>query len=278
MSASSTECHGGWPNVERMADPHIRTEVADGVATITIDRPAKKGAVTYAMLFALTDAVAAAGTDDDVQVVVLTGAPGTFCAGTDLADLATIPGKVRGLRGEAHETDRWWPLVTCPKPTIAAIDGPAVGMGAEWTSHCDLRIGTPNARFAWNFVHRGLVPDTGAGSWLLPRLIGHQQALRLLYTGEFWSAEQALAAGYLLDIVQPEALLPTVHALAQQIRAGSPFALRRIKALVYDGATASVADHMGRHTAALAQCFASDDHREGVASFLEQRPAHFTGS
>jgi enoyl-CoA hydratase len=151
-------------------------------------------------------------------------------------------------------------------------------MGAEFTSQCDIRIASPNARFAWNFVHRGLVPDTGAGSWLLPRLIGVSNALRLLYTGEFLSADAALALGYVHQVVPQAALMDTVRALAASIARGSPFSQQRIKALVYEGFTASVEDHMSRHGKALAECFASDDHREGVASFLERREANFTGT
>ena len=205
------------------------------------------------------------------------GRPGAFCAGTDLADLATIPGTERGLRGSADDHDKWWPLLQCPQPTICAIDGPAVGMGAEFTSQCDIRIATPNARFAWNFVHRGLVPDTGAGTWLLPRLVGLQNALRLLYTGEFVSVEQALELGYVSQVVSSDSLLDTAYTLATTIATGSPHSQRLIKSLVYEGITSSVEDHMQRHTAAMSASFKSDDHREGVASFLERRPAAFTG-
>jgi enoyl-CoA hydratase len=160
---------------------------------------------------------------------------------------------------------------------IAAIDGPAVGMGAEFSSQCDLRLATPNARFAWNFAHRGLVPDTGAGSWLLPRLLGHQKALELLYTGRFVDAEEALALGYVLDLVDPEDLLERARALATAIRAGSPFSHDRIKRLVYAGLGRTVGEHMVDHVQAMKDCFASDDHAEGVASFLERRPPRFTG-
>src|SRR5262249_5231028 len=137
---------------------------------------------------------------------------------------------------------------------------------------------SPNARFAWNFVHRGLVPDTGAGSWLLPRLIGPQRALRLLYTGEFLSAQEALAIGYVAQLVPSAELLPTVLALAKTIAAGSPFSQQRIKALVYEGLGADVAEHIQRHTVALAECFKSNDHKEGVGAFLERREAKFTGA
>lgn len=256
---------------------HIRLDIEDSIATITIDRPEKKNAITYAMLSELVDAFRTAGADDRARVVILTGVAGSFCAGTDLADLATIPGKDRGLRGSADDEHAWWPAVSCPKPVIAAIDGAAVGMGAEYTSQCDVRIATPRARFAWNFSHRGLVPDTGAGSWLLPRLIGVQPALRLLYSGDFLAAPEALALGYVSAIVEPDELLAAARAEAQRFFAGSPMSQRMIKRLVYEGLGRDVSDHMAAHTQALAACFKSDDHHEGVASFLERRPANFTG-
>jgi enoyl-CoA hydratase/carnithine racemase len=256
---------------------HIRYEVSDAIGTITIDRPEKRNAVTYAMLSDLIAAFRTAGADDRARVIILTGVPGAFCAGTDLADLATIPGTERGLRGEAGAHDVWWPAVACPKPVIAAIDGPAVGMGAEYSSHCDVRIGTPNARFAWNFSHRGLVPDTGAGSWLLPRLIGVQPALRLLYSGEMISANEALRLGFLGAIVPSEDLAAAARAEAERFLQGSPMSLRLIKSLVYEGFGRDLPAHMQAHTTALASCFKSDDHREGVAAFLERRPASFTG-
>jgi enoyl-CoA hydratase len=256
---------------------HIHYEVAEGVATVTIDRPEKRNAMTYAVLGDFIETVGRAGDDPEARVVIVTGVPGAFCAGTDLSDLSSVPGEQRGLRGEAHERNRWWPLVQCPKPTIAAVDGPAVGMGAEFTSQCDLRLATPNARFAWNFAHRGLVPDTGAGSWLLPRIVGHQHAMRLLYTGDFLGADEALALGYVLAVVSPEDLLTAARELAQRILAGSPLSHRLVKELVYEGYGKDVGEHMEAHTRALAACFKSEDHREGVASFLERRPAKFTG-
>jgi enoyl-CoA hydratase/carnithine racemase len=255
----------------------IRYDVSDRVATITIDRPAKRNAVTYAMLGELIAAFGRAGSDDDARVVIFTGVPGAFCAGTDLADLATIPGTERGLRGEAGDHDIWWPAVSCPKPVIAAIDGPAVGMGAEYASQCDVRIATPNARFAWNFSQRGLVPDTGAGSWLLPRLIGVQPALRLLYSGDMIDADTALSLGFVSAIVPSEDLAVTARAEAERFLSSSPMSQRLIKELLYAGLGRDVDAHMAAHTKALAACFKSDDHREGVASFLERRPANFTG-
>lgn len=257
---------------------HIELEVRDHVATITINRPEKRNAMSFAVLGDFIETVHGVGEDAEVRAVVLTGVPGAFCAGTDLSDLASVPGEQRGLRGTARERGRWWPLVEIPQPTICAIDGPAVGMGAEFTSQCDLRLATPNARFAWNFAHRGLVPDTGAGTWLLPKLLGPQRAFELLYTGRFVSADEALALGYVLDVVSPEEVLPRAQALARSIAEGSsPLSTRLVKQLVYEGFSGDVDAHMSRHTQSMATCFRSDDHREGVASFLERRPARFTG-
>lgn len=261
-----------------MTAEHIKTSVdADGVAILRIDRPEKRNAMTYAMLGAFMDAVRALGEDDAVRVVIVTGSGGAFCAGTDLADLATVPGETRGTRGAAHEEDRWWPLLRCPKPVIGAIDGYAVGMGAEFSSQCDVRIISTRARFAWNFAQRGLVPDTGAGSWILPRLIGPQRALRLLYSAAFLEAPEALEIGYAAEMVAPEDLEAAALAEARRYLSCSPFSLKRIKDLVWKGLERDVAGHMTAHVAALTECFRSEDHKEGVASFLERRPARFVG-
>lgn len=262
-----------------MTAHHIKlTQDKDGIAVLSIDRPDKRGAMTYAMLARFIEAVREAGVDDSVRVLIVTGAGGSFCAGTDLSDLSTIPGETRGVRGAAHEGDVWWPLVACPKPVIGAIDGYAVGMGAEFSSQCDVRIITPRTRFAWNFAHRGLVPDTGAGSWLLPRLIGPSRALRLLYSGGFLEAEEALAIGYANAIAEPETLMDAARAEARRYLACSPFSIRRMKELVWRGLERDVSGHMQAHVAALSACFKSADHKEGVAAFLEKRPAKFTGT
>lgn len=255
----------------------IRYEVADGVGTITIDRPEKRNAMTYAMLGDFIAAVGEAGRDDAARVVIVTGAGGAFCAGTDLADLATVPGETRGVRGTAEQTDVWWPIVQCPKPVIGAIDGPAVGMGVEFATQCDVRIATTRARFGWVFVHRGLVPDTGAGTWLLPRLVGPSAALELLYSGRIIEADEAEALGFVHDVVAPEGLEAAARAMAERFLAGSPFAVARIKELVYRGLERDVAGHMGAHVEALSACFESEDHEEGVAAFLERGQASFTG-
>ena len=252
----------------------IRCEVDDAVATLVIDRPAKRNALTWALLGDFLAAVARLGEDPAVRVVIVTGAGGAFCAGTDLADLAARPASERGGGGAASREPAW-PLVACPKPVIAAVDGVAVGMGAEFTSQCDVRIASTRARFAWNFAHRGLVPDTGAGTWLLPRLVGPARALDWLYSGRFVEADEALALGYVSRLVAPEQCLPAARELARSFLAGSPFSQRHMKELLYRGLARTQAEHMAAHGEALAACFRSADHREGVAAFLEKRPARF---
>ena len=255
----------------------IMYDVSEGVATITINRPEKKNAITFKMLADFLAAFKRAGEDADARVVVLKGTDGAFCAGTDLSDLASVPGEERGLRGSASERSKWWPIVECPKPVIGVIDGPAVGMGAEFASQCDIRIASTRARFAWNFSHRGLVPDTGAGSWLLPKLIGTSQALWLLYSGEFISAREAHELKFVSGVFEAEDLDDRTRDLTDAILQGSPFSQQRIKKLVYEGLGNEVSAHMANHTKALAECFSSEDHKEGVASFLERREPKFTG-
>ena len=247
---------------------------SDGIATLAIDRAEKRNAMTWAMLEAFNERVAEAGADHKVRVLIVTGTDGAFCAGTDLADLANTPASARGGRRSGGEA---WPLLRCPKPVIAAIDGYAVGMGAELTSQCDVRIVSDRARFAWNFAHRGLVPDTGAGSWLLPRLIGPQRALRLLYSGAMLEAAEAHAIGYAAEIVAPKDLREAALSEAQRYLASSPFSLTRIKELVWHGLERDAHTHLTAHREKLGECFASADHKEGVAAFLERRQAKFTG-
>lgn len=251
--------------------------VDDRVATITINKPERRNAMSYATLAEFHAAIARAGGDEDAHVVIVTGAGGAFCAGTDLTDLAQTPEGERGGRSPDSVPRSAWPLVECPKPVIGAVDGAAVGMGAEFATQCDVRIASSKARFAWNFVKRGLVADTGAGTFLLPRIIGHVEAARLLFSGDFLSAEDALRLGFVSAVVEPDELLAAARTEAERYLSSSPFSVSRTKRLLYDAMSGVVAEHSARTSKALQECFASDDHREGVASFLERREATFTG-
>jgi enoyl-CoA hydratase/carnithine racemase len=260
-----------------MTAHHIRFETGeDGIAVLTIDRAAKRNAMSWAMLGAFNAAIDQASQDAAIRVLIVTGVAGAFCAGTDLSDLQDNPVAGRP-RDETRDTP-WWPLTACPKPVIAAIDGYAVGMGAELASQCDVRLVSPNAKFAWNFGHRGLVPDTGAGSWLLPRILGPSRALHLLYSGEVIDADEALRLGFANELHASDQLLDAAMALARRYLAASPVSLSRMKQLVWQGMERDVAAHMKAHANALAECVKSNDHKEGVAAFLEKRAPNFTGT
>ena len=160
--------------------------MSDRIATVTINRPERRNAMTASMNKEFHKKIRAAGEDDSVQVIIVTGAGGSFCSGTDLSDLDQQSSEDQVKEADAMErSEVFWPILYNPKPIIAAIDGYAVGMGAEFTSQCDIRIASTNCRLSWIFAKRGLVPDTGAGSWLLAKLIGLQKALELLFTGRF---------------------------------------------------------------------------------------------
>ncbi len=255
----------------------IHYEAADGVATITIDRPERRNALDRSHVQDLLGAVARASTDDEARTVIITGSGGVFSSGTDMTGADEI--------GPAHDDwwatmepeGWWWPIVRSPKPFIAAVDGAAIGMGVELTSHCDWRIASTRARFSWNFVHRGLVPDTGAGTWLLPRQVGLANALRLVFEGEPIRAETAKNMGYVHAVVEPEALLRSAREQARKLAAASPLSIRLAKQLIYEGLGRSVADHLPAHVEALRECLASSDHAEGVAAFFDRRPPRFTG-
>jgi len=256
----------------------IGYEVDGAVATITIDRPERRNAVDRAHVQDLLAAVARASADESVRAVILTGSGGVFCAGTDMSDPDEIGPTHEDWWATMAPEGWWWPIVRSAKPFIAAVDGAAVGMGVELTSHCDWRIASSRARFSWNFVHRGLVPDTGAGTWLLPRQVGLANALRLVFSGEPIRAETAKNMGYVHIVVEPEALARTAREEAERLAAVSPLSIRLMKQLIYDGLGRSVADHLPAHVEALRACFASADHAEGMAAFFEKRPARFTGT
>lgn len=254
----------------------IRYETRDHIAHVIIDRPEKRGAMNYAILADFFAAIGRAGTDDDVRAVILEGTGGSFCAGTDLSDLNDTPIEERGKRG-AEQPLPPMVITACPRPVIAAIDGPAVGMGAEFATQSDVRIASTRAKFGWVFVLRGLVADTGAGTFLLPRIVGYSEAMRLLFSGEIIDAQTALDIGFVSAVVEPEDLPAAAEEEAKRYLAGSPFAVARMKRLVYDGINNDVATHAAQTAALLAECFKSEDHAEGIAAFLERRPANFTG-
>ena len=262
-----------------MAD--VEYNIVGATAVLRFNRPDHMNAITYEMLEDIERIAREANADDRVRAVVVTGAGRAFSAGTDLQQLSAQP-PARGRAesyGEAYDVDRPapWTFPSIKKPVIAAINGAAVGLGAEFTLQCDLRIAAESARIGWVFVHRGLVPDTAAGTWLLSRIVGLQEAARLLFSGEIINSARAKEIGYVLEVVPDAELMDRAMALAASVSQGSPLSAAEIKRLLYRGLTRDAMEHVADSTATITRMFASEDFKEGVRAFLEKRPPHWVG-
>jgi enoyl-CoA hydratase/carnithine racemase len=258
----------------------IRYEVADSVLTITMNRPDRLNAWTPTMLTELLDALDRSDADDDVRVVIVTGAGRGFCAGADLeAGGSTFDYRERGVQddvprdGGGRFTLR---VFASKKPVIAAINGPAVGVGATMTLPMDVRLASTSAKMGFVFTRRGIVPEA-CSSWFLPRVVGISQAMEWVATGRVFSAQEAHAGG-LVRSVHPEGeLLGAAQALAREIADNAaPVSVALARRLLW---TMLGAGHpMEAHRADSRAMFSrgqSDDAREGVTSFLEKRDAQF---
>ncbi|GIW16849.1 enoyl-CoA hydratase/isomerase family protein [Tepidiforma sp.] len=261
--------------------PDIEYTLEGSTAVLRLNRPEKMNAITYEMLGAIEDAIRQAGTDDRVRALVLTGTGRAFSAGTDLQQLSSQPptaGRAESYgRAYAESRPAPWTFASIGKPTIAAVNGVAVGVGVEFTSQCDFRIAAESARFGWVFVHRGLVPDTAAGTWLLARIVGLQNAAYLLYSGEIISATRALDIGYVHEVVPDAELMERALAFAHTVSRGSPLATAETKRLLYRGLTRDPMDHLADSTETIGRLFASEDFKEGVRAFLEHRDPQWKG-
>jgi enoyl-CoA hydratase/carnithine racemase len=258
-------------------------EVADHVATISLNRPDRMNAMTFEAGEQLQRAFALADEDDDVRVVVLTGRGRAFCAGDDVADAWTDERMEATLRELADVRPPVTPevrtILRCRKPTIAAVNGAAVGIGMDLAILCDVVLASENASFSQLFVKLGLTADV-TGLWRLPQLVGLAKATELLLTGDKITADEALRIGLVARVVTADELLPTAYGLAARIAANPPLAVRHIKEGLRRGLGRTYGDlddlaaFVGN---SLARLFRSDDHKEAATAFLEKRPATFTG-
>jgi enoyl-CoA hydratase/carnithine racemase len=267
----------------------------DGILTLTLDRPDALHAFTVTMAAELEDAFTRVATDDEVRAVVVTGAGRAFCAGMDLSAEGNVFGLDETLEPtpadlREHLTEEPFQsgvrdtggkvtlaVHACRKPVIAAINGPAVGIGATMTLAMDIRMASEKARIGFVFGRLGIVPEA-ASSWFLPRIVGLQTALEWVYAADILTAEEALAGGLVRSVHAPDDLLPAALELARRFtRDRSPVALALARELIYAGAAAP--HPLDAHRAdSLAMWHASvGDGREGVAAFLEKRPPRFTG-
>ncbi len=253
-------------------------EVADRVATITLNRPEKLNAFTGPMLDAWTDALVEAQRDDGVHVVVVTGAGRAFCAGGDVGRMGEAKGTALELKNELWERVHRIPktLEAMDKPVIAMVNGPAVGAGMGMALMCDVRIASDQARFSTGYVGVGLVPGDG-DTYFLPRLVGPAKALELFWSGAFIDAAEALRLGIANRVARAEELRPVTYELARRIADGPQIAIRMIKRLVYQSARLDLSTHLDLVSSHMAIVRQTSDHAEGAAAFLEKRAPKFRG-
>ncbi len=262
----------------------IAYDVSDGIATITLDRPDQLNAFTNSMMYQLLDVFDRTDADDDVRAVIVTGRGRGFCAGADLSG----GGATFTKGGSDIQTDSGVPrdgggmvslrIFECLKPVIAAINGPAVGVGITMTLPMDIRLVSETAKIGFVFARRGIVPEA-TSSWFLPRLVGIQTAAEWAYTGRLLTAAEVHAGGLVRSVHAPDDLLPAARAIAREIAdhtAPVSVALTRQMLWRMLGADHPMEAHRVDSRAILARG-ASDDSREGVMSFLEKRPPNFPG-
>jgi 2-(1,2-epoxy-1,2-dihydrophenyl)acetyl-CoA isomerase len=254
--------------------PVLRVETADGIATVTLDRPDALNALTIPLKEALIDAFRGFADDGDVRAIVLTGAGRAFCAGQDLKERLE-PG-APPLDVELRE--RYNPLVralrAAPQPVIAAVNGVAAGAGASIAFACDLRIAADTARFVLAFGQIGLIPDSGA-TWTLQRLVGASRAAEIALLNEPLAAEEAARIGLVTRVVPAEELQAEARALAGRLAALSPVALARTKRALQAAAASSFEEALELEAELQGEAGAHPDHAEGIAAFVEKRPPRF---
>jgi enoyl-CoA hydratase/carnithine racemase len=255
-------------------------ELHEGVLTITLNRPERLNAWTPTMGNELMEALDRADADDQVRVVVVTGAGRGFCAGADLAAGGeTFDWRARGGAGEVpHDGGGRFVLrvFECTKPVIAAINGPAVGVGATMTLPMDVRLAADEARIGFVFARRGIVPEA-CSSWFLPRVVGISRAMEWVATGRVFGADEALQAGLVRSLHPGDQLLDAARALAREIAENTaPVSVALARRLMWTmlGAEHPMLAHRADSRAMLARG-QSADAREGIAAFLEKRSAQF---
>ena len=275
-----------------MPNQETQYRIAERVATITLNRPDKLNAWTAIMEREARSAMEEAERDENVRVIVLTGAGRGFCAGADMSLLSAVAekgldaarlaqatqhtgGNSEAARADFQKKYSYFPALT--KPVIAAINGPAVGLGLVIALYCDLRLASDAARFGTAFAKRGLIAEYGM-AWMLPRLVGHANALELLFTARMIDAAEALRMGLVNQVYPQEAFPDKVREFAANLASNvSPRSLRVIKRQVYDAMFQTLAEAFESSEREMAASLACDDFKEGVAHFIGKRAPVFTG-
>lgn len=255
-----------------MDDGALLCSDRDGVRTLTLNRPRRKNAINRELWIALAQALTDADRDADVRTVVLAGAGGAFCSGADI----TTPDDSHPVRKLQRLTDVALALHELSKPTIAKVHGVAVGAGWNLALGCDLVVATPESSFSQIFSRRGLSVDLG-GSWLLPKIVGLQQAKRLVLLAETISAAEAHRLGLVTWVTPADEVDAFVADLARRLAGGPPIALAASKKLLNEGADRTLRDALSNEARAQVGNFATTDSAEAYAAFADKRDPSFTG-
>jgi enoyl-CoA hydratase/carnithine racemase len=266
--------------------PEVLYEVADHIATITLNAPGRMNTISGAMLDELTEALLRGDRDRDVRCIVLTGAGKAFCAGLDMAaQMGASKGSLGGLdngtgEGIPGELDlRATPptvLHNLDTPVVCALNGGAAGYGLDIALGCDIRIAAESAKLNPGFAKRGILPESG-GTWLLPRIVGYAKAAEIAFTGRTLTAAESLELGLVNHVVPNEHFAEAVRDMAGQIAANAPLAVRAIKRMMRAAETETFDQNVHHVFLQLLPLLRTDDFREGVAAYMEKRPPNFSG-
>lgn len=260
-------------SIERDESSPLLVTTEGAVVTVTLNRPHRRNALTEEMYQSIADVVHQLHSATDVRALILTGAGGSFCSGADVSAARDDTAPITRMR---HHSDVALAIHRLPFPTIAAVDGPAVGAGCNMALGCDLVLASDRAFFAEVFVRRGMGFDWG-GSWLLPRLVGMRMAKELAFFGERVPADEALRIGLVNRVVPVEELLPLAAEWAGRLASSAPLALTMLKEELHVSVGPPMATALGAETYGQIVQRATSDATEGFASFLEKREPRFEG-
>jgi 2-(1,2-epoxy-1,2-dihydrophenyl)acetyl-CoA isomerase len=259
-------------------------EKADGIATITLNRPERMNAFTPQMLDEWYQALLDAHLDPQVRAIIITGSGRGFCTGMDVTATATgqplwdpqvsLAENRNFLRDSVHPIPRL--VARLDKPYIVAVNGPAVGAGMDMASMADIRFASQGARFGMAYVRIGLIPGDG-GCYYLPRIVGVAKALELIWTGDLFDAQEALRIGYVSAVLPPEELMSHTREFALRLARGPAVAIQLAKRLVYRGLQTTVDEALEAAQQGLLIAQSTEDAQEGPRAFVEKRPPQFKG-
>ena len=261
-----------------MTTESVTYDIADNIGTITLNRPERRNALNFEAYDRLEAALRQAVADKEVRCVIVTGADPAFCSGDDVREImaAPRPTTTTSVTVRHRPTPAAIAALECDKPMIAAVNGAAMGWGMELALYADIRLASERATFAELFIKRGLVCDVG-GFYRLPSIVGPANAAELLFTGDVIDAHEALRMGLVRQVTPHTDLLPAARALAARIAVNPPLALRYMKEGLRRGAYGDPRELGGWAIETIRHLMQTEDHKEGVASFLEKRAPVFKG-